>query len=192
MNVVSDMRSAHPFKDFALQYWERGWFPLPLPPGEKAPPPQGFTGYHAPPTLDDINGWIVSEPDAANIGVRVPDGLIGIDVDAYSGKQGGVGLADLTERFGDLPPAWTLSARSDGISGIRFYRIPTGKHWPGEIAPDVQIVQFRYRFAVAYPSLHPKIRKVYKWYEPGAPIDGRSWTRDIPDVRGLAGVQAAS
>lgn len=191
MSVV-DLRSGSPFKEFALQYWERGWYPLPLPPGEKAPPPQGFTGYHEPPGLEQIEAWLATEPDKANIGLRVPDGIIGIDVDAYSGKQGGAGLAELTEKFGALPPAWTLSARSDLISGIRFYRIPQGKHWPGEIAPDVQIVQFRYRFAVAYPSMHPKLRKIYKWYPPGAPIDGRNWTREIPDITGLTGVRAAS
>lgn len=186
------MRHSSPFKEFALPYWERGWYPLPLPPGEKAPPPQGFTGYHPPPSLSTIEGWIATEPDKANIGLRVPDGIVGIDIDAYAGKQGGVGLQQLLEKFGPLPDAWTLSSRADGISGIRFFRCPTGKHWPGEIAPDVQIIQFRYRFAVAFPSLHPKIRKIYKWYEPGAPIDGRSWTRDIPDISALSGVQAAS
>jgi hypothetical protein len=171
-----------------MEYWRKGWYPLPLPTGQKAPPPSGFTGYHPPPTLADVERWLETEDEKSNIGIRVPDGIIGIDVDAYPPKKGGASLQQLTERLGALPPSWTLSARADGISGIRFFTIPKGKHWPGDIAPDIQIVQFRYRFAVAAPSRHPKIQDgVYKWYPPGVPIDGRSWVPEIPDVTALTG-----
>lgn len=186
MGEVSDMRSREPFKQFALDYWDRGWIPLPLPPGEKSPPPLRTTGHYAPPTREQVEEWLSTEPDGSNIGLRVADGILGIDVDAYGGKQGGQSLANLTERWGPLPPTWALSARVDGLSGIRFYRVPTGKQWPGEVAPDVQVIQHRHRYAVAYPSLHPSTKRTYKWYPPGAEIDGRSWTQEIPDISGLA------
>jgi hypothetical protein len=181
------MGSREPFRQFALEYHARGWIPLPLPPREKSPPPLSTTGHHPDPTLEQIEEWILSEPEGANIGLRVPDGIIGVDVDAYGGKKGGEGLVLLREKYGeDLPPTWTLTARADGISGIRFYRVPTGLQWPGELAPDVQIVQHRHRYAVAAPSMHPKTKRTYKWYPPGAELDGRSWTQEIPDISGLA------
>jgi hypothetical protein len=186
---VIDLGSGQPFKQYALEYFQRGWLPLPLPAGEKSPPPLNFTGHHPSPQLEDVEGWISSVEDRANIGLRVPDGIIGIDVDAYAGKQGGAGLAALTEKFGTLPPAWTLSARADGISGIRFYRVPLGKHWPGEIAPDIQIIQYRHRYAVAWPSIHPKLKKMYRWYPPGAPINGKADTRIIPSIAHLTGIR---
>lgn len=95
-------------------------------------------------------------------------------------------FADLVERWGPLPQTWTLSARADGLSGIRFFRVPGGKIWPGELGPDIQVIQFRHRYAVAWPSMHPKIRKMYHWYEPGAPIDGTSYSNEIPDISDLA------
>lgn len=186
MSDVLDLGSGQPFKQYAMEYFNRGWLPLPLPPGEKSPPPTGFTGHWRSPEIEDIEEWINTEHDRSNIGVRMPDGVIGIDVDAYSGKQGGASLQQLTAKWGPLPETWTLSARVDGLSGIRFFRIPGGKHWPGEVAPDIQVIQYRFRYAVAYPSLHPKIKKMYRWYAPGAPIDGRSWTPEIPDISGLS------
>jgi hypothetical protein len=136
--------------------------------------------------MDRVEEWLASEPSRSNIGIRVPDGVIGIDVDAYSGKKGAASFGDLVEKFGPLTPTWTLSARADGLSGIRFYRVPSGRQWPGELAPDIQIIQFRHRYAVAWPSIHPKIRKMYRWYPPGAPIDGTSYVDEIPDISGLA------
>lgn len=190
MSVI-DLGSGQPFKQYALEYFQRGWLPLPLPPGEKSPPPVGFTGHHDPATLEDIEGWVADQPDRANIGIRTPDGIIGIDVDAYSGKQGAAGLGELSEKWGSLPPTFILSARGDGISGIRFYRVPKGKSWPGEVAPDIQVIQYRHRYAVAFPSVHPKLKKMYQWYPPGCPINGRSPNPSgIPDMHNLTDVSA--
>lgn len=191
MTVVRDLGVKSPFMQYAMEYYEKGWIPLPLPPGEKSPPPKGTTGHYPSPTESQIEEWLESEPDRSNIGLRMPDGIIGIDVDAYAGKQGGASLGSLTERWGTLPPTWCLSARADGISGIRFYRIPLGKAWPGEVAPDVQVIQHRHRYSVAYPSLHPKIKKVYRWYAPEASIDGKSWSADIPDISSLTMLSSA-
>lgn len=182
---VLDLGSGQPFKQFAVKYLEAGWLPLPLPPGEKSPPPRKFTGHHPSPVRDDIERWLDDQPDRSNIGIRVPDGVIGIDVDAYGGKQGGLSLAALTEAFGPLPPTWTLSARADGLSGIRFYTVPIGLAWPGEAAADIQVVQYRHRYAVAFPSIHPSLKKMYRWYEPEAPIDGQSFANGIPDISSL-------
>lgn len=189
MSEIIDMGSGQPFKQYALEYVRRGWIPLPLPPGEKSPPPVNTTGHHPTPTVEKIEDWVADEAERSNIGLRVPDGVIGVDIDAYSGKMGGRSFGSLVDRWGTLPDTWTLSARSDGLSGIRFYRVPLGRHWPGELAPDIQIIQYRHRYVVAYPSVHPKIKKMYRWYAPGAPIDGKSWTSEIPDISGLTGIR---
>lgn len=172
-----------------MDYFERGWQPLPLPPGEKSPPPSDATGHYPWASRDQVEAWLASHHERSNVGIRVPDGVIGIDIDAYKGKVGGASLGALVELWGDLPPTWTLSARADGLSGIRFYQVPHGKQWPGEFAKDVQVVQHRHRYAVAWPSIHPALHKMYRWYAPGSPIDGRSWTEEIPDITRLEDIE---
>lgn len=179
---VLDLGARQPFKQFALEYLTRGWLPLPLPPGEKAPPPKKSTGHYPNPTEEDVERWIASEEDRSNIGLRMPDGIIGIDVDAYAGKQGGQTLSVLTERWGNLPPTWTLTARADGLSGIRFFRIPEGLRWPGDLGADIEVIQHKHRYAVCFPSKHPKLKKIYRWYAPGKPTDGKSFSDEIPDL----------
>ena len=69
------------YADLADIYRNRGWRGvLPLKPGTKSPPPAGYTGKSAPdPTDDQIEQWKGCVGDVA---VRMPDGVIGIDVDA--------------------------------------------------------------------------------------------------------------
>jgi putative DNA primase/helicase len=169
---VESLRGARPWGDFAKKYFMAGWCPLPLPPRKKSSPPTGTTGRYDMPDRKKIQGWARDRDARCNIAVRVPDNVIGLDVDAYDAKVGRASLAELVREFGELPETWTLTSRSDGVSGIRFYRVPTGMHWPGEPRPDVQIVQNHHRYAVAYPSVHPDTRGVYLWYGPGDPLNG--------------------
>src|SRR4051794_34890295 len=65
----------------APAYLARGWAPLPLPPRRKYPPPDGWTGYDAPyPSSADVQTW-VEDRGHWNIGLRLPDTLLGLDVD---------------------------------------------------------------------------------------------------------------
>ena len=183
MAKIVDMHSKRPFYLFAERYLEGGWYPLPLPPNKKAPVPKGYTGRHDPPTAEQVKEWLDERPQSANIAIRVPDGLIGIDVDAYPGKVGAATFAGLVERLGAFPPCWVLTSRSDGISGIRFFRTPTGLHWPGQLGTDVQIIQFRHRYAVAYPSAHPDTGQAYRWYPPDAKLNGKDWYPGVPSLQ---------
>ncbi len=70
-------------------YLERGWVsPLPLEYRTKAPPEDGgYTGHDAKiPTVDQLGKWIDKYPNG-NIALRLPPGVIGIDVDAYPKKS---------------------------------------------------------------------------------------------------------
>jgi hypothetical protein len=50
------------------------------------PPPTGYTGKGNPdPTIDQIVAWANEEPNG-NTALRVPDVVVGIDVDDYDNK----------------------------------------------------------------------------------------------------------
>lgn len=154
-----------PFADAALLYWSGGWAgTLPLGRRRKGPPPTGWTGAAGPdPSRADVQCWF-EEPWAAegNIGLRMPPGVVGVDVDHYGTKSGGDTLAELEAQLGPLPPTWRSSARPLP-SGIRFYRVPEGLAWPGNFGQDIECIQRRHRYAVVWPSVHPDADGLYRW-----------------------------
>lgn len=163
-----------PYADAAELYWQAGWRGiLPLPIKRKKPPPDGYTGEHGKdPSRADVQTWVdLASVDlgagVGNIALRLPDGVIGIDVDAYDGKQGAQTLTALEERWGPLPATWTSSSRSDG-SSIRFYQAtlpPYLSVWPSDLGPGVEVIQRSHRYAVVWPSVHPEGRP-YRWTDP--------------------------
>jgi Bifunctional DNA primase/polymerase, N-terminal len=152
--------------EIADDYWNAGWSPFPLPRRAKKCPPKGVTGRNARPvTEDDLDNWARRW---GNIGIVMPDGVVGIDVDAY--KPGNI-------RPSDLPPT-TYSANRIDSSGIYFYRVPPGTKLQGVIPGVGETVQWFHRFAVVYPSIHPEGRQ-YRWY------DARGNEAEIPYVEDL-------
>jgi hypothetical protein len=157
-----------PYGVAAEQYWDAGWRgALPLPAGKKFPPPSGYTGYDAiTPSRPDIQAWIEDRPDG-NIALHLPDGVIGIDVDAYGDKTGAQTLDEAQRRWGTLPPTWFSSARTDG-SGISLYAVPAGTRLATKVSfPDldlghIEIVQTTHRYMVVAPSIHPTGDQ-YRW-----------------------------
>jgi hypothetical protein len=154
-------------------YLAAGWVaPLPLPPAQKGPPPSGWTGHGAPyPDWRQLRAFIESNP-LANLALRLPDDVIGLDVDAYDGRFGGRTIAAATQRWGELPPTFISSARSDGMSGIRLYGVPSGLVWPSALhlamaiagPGHVEIVQAGHRYVCAWPSIHPLGTRVH-WHD---------------------------
>jgi len=165
-----------PFGRAAQLYRAAGWrgtLPIGRNPGEKFPPPGGWTGHGAPyPSNADIQDWMDNHPGTAalNIGLRAEPGTIGLDVDHYGAKTGADTLAQLESRFGPLPPTWVSSARP-APSGIRWYRVPQeldGRpiNWPGEVGPFIEIIQPGHRYAVVWPSTNPhagNARYIWRW-----------------------------
>lgn len=148
----------------------RGVLPVGRAPAQKTPPPLGWTGHGAGdtwPSGADRQAWADGPEGARNIALRLPPDVIGLDVDDYGSKTGGATLAGLIERFGPLPPTWVTSARTDGVSGIRLYRLPpsgVGRHWPGEAGDNIEIVQTGHRYALVWPSVNPDAAgAVYRW-----------------------------
>jgi biotin operon repressor len=179
-----------PYKQAALEYlWTGMGGPLPLPSRKKKPPPAGWTGGGAPyPSGADVCEWIEAQPQA-NIGLRLAEDVIGIDVDAYDGKEGGVTFARLQELHGQLPPTVRSTSRTDGVSGVRLYRVPVGMHWrgvlcveqaDGRVTGDIEVIHQGYRFVVCWPSLHPENRR-YEWLDAdGRVLDWLPYRDELP------------
>lgn len=154
-------------------YWQLGWRGvLPLKPGAKFPPPKGFTGGSNPdPTAEQMAVW--AESDTYRHGgscLRLPDWVVGIDLDAYGEKTGASTLDEAEKRWEPLPPTVRSTSRDDGVSGIRLYRVPPGTKLVGVIKfaelgiGDIEIIQHHHRYVVCSPSIHPEGRP-YKWFD---------------------------
>lgn len=168
-----------PFDTYALSWAEKGWEVLPMSPGAKVLLAKGITGYNGVQlSLDEVRQAIAGDlsysrpdhPDGPalvhpwqpnrNLGLRMPPGVIGIDVDAYDGKKGAVTLAELEDKAGSrLPATWVLTARDDRSSGIRLFRIPPDTKLADQT--DIEMIQRHHRYAMAAGSLH-KTGRLYR------------------------------
>lgn len=172
--MTEDTTESGPFGRAAHLYRAAGWrgtLPIGRAPGQKSPPPNGWTGHGAPyPSGADTQAW-ADDPmiRQLNIGLRAEPGTIGLDVDHYGAKTGQSTITQLEEFLGPLPPTWVSSARP-APSGIRWYRVPDhidGRviNWPGEAGKFVEIIQPGHRYAVVWPSTNPEARGAeYRWW----------------------------
>jgi hypothetical protein len=163
-------------------YWDAGWRGiLPLPPRSKRIRITGLTGNSGrTPSYADCYDWAQTQPDA-NLALRLPENVIGIDVDAYTGKTGAAELAEAEQKWGPLPATWRTTSRDDGTSGIRLYTIPTGLAWPTGVGPSIVIIRYAHRYAVAWPSTHPDTGTTYRWINPA----GATTLGDVPTPTSL-------
>jgi hypothetical protein len=176
---------ARPYAEGALIYFQRGWsdvFPVGSPrnPIAKSPVPKGVTGYDAAPV-----GWerIKSATERSlggyNLGLRMPRQVIGLDVDEYAGHSGAETLRNAEAALGPLPPTYRNTARGRGDAGHRYYRTGLGRvAVPGAeellakaYGPNIEILHYGRRYAVAWPSLNPDAGMApYRWYAPGGSL----------------------
>lgn len=175
--------AADPFSSTAAAYAAGDIVaPLPLPAREKGAPPVGFTGWRSSRwvTPDDIDRWVTERKDTgANIGGRVLPGVAGIDWDAYKDPadiRPGHGFADRVAAWGELPPTWYTTSRTDG-SRIAWFSTPADLALPGDAGDDVEIIHSAYRYAVLPPSIHPDGPQ-YRWFTPEGVESDRIPTRD--------------
>lgn len=186
-----NINTAKPFARAYEAYQERGWLGvIPLPAGQKHPPPVGWTGRNARhPEQDDIDEWLRKvKYKNANIGLHLGSTsddayeMIGIDVDNYEDKAGAEQLERLEREHGKLPATWVSSSRPLP-SGIRFYRVPKGYAFVGKASSAIDIVQRAHRYAVVWPSWNPDSDAQYAWWSPtGERVEGLD---DLPDANTL-------
>lgn len=154
---------ASPFQQAAQELLDCGYNPIPLPLGEKFPPPEGFTGatgrcVHQH-NLDEWLGDLV----AANVAIRLPHGVIGIDIDHYGDKRGLDDIAEMENELGVLPQTWMSSAREGG-AGIRLFVVPPNVVLRSSFSTAIEVIQFHHRYALVAPSLHPE-GGTYRWID---------------------------
>ena len=193
--------TGRPFADSVAAYAQAGWpCILPVPPDTKHPPPVGFTGAEGRDTTPmDLVAWVGSHP-AHSVALRMPDGVIGIDVDQYVKKgvqkRGAETLARLVERYGALPATWSSTARGSvegpGESRILMFRVPIRRYVTalkavqadGTETGDVEIIQRHHRYTVVWPSLNPEAGDaLYRWYDPaGVAVDAPPKPEELAEL----------
>src|SRR5512139_787943 len=177
------------YSDAAEVYWDKGWRGvLPLARGTKWPPPKGFTGYQGvDPSFADILQWSELYPDG-NLCLRLPDGVVGIDVDAYGAKTGAKAFAEAVSRWGPLPDGPQSSSREDDlVSGLRLFRVPPGTlledvvNFPELSCGDIEVIQRHHRYVVGWPSVHPEGRG-YWWRNSRGQLLGIPEPGELPEL----------
>lgn len=171
------------YGEYAATYARMGWSVFPLPDGQKFPPPKGRTGRDAISLDVEAIEAEAREHEDSNVAVRVSGGVIGIDVDAYDDKPGASTLASLIAECGDLPRTVLSTSRDDGVSGIRFFRVPEGVELITKL-PGIELVQAHHRYAVVWPSTHDKTGRRYQWLdsETREVVAAIPHVEDIPDL----------
>jgi P4 family phage/plasmid primase-like protien len=179
-------------------YYRAGWPAiLPVPPDAKWPPPVGYTGEHGADTPpQQLAAWAANGYRDHSIALRMPDGVIGIDVDDYiKGEVTKTGLATLAAKiaeWGPLPATWCSTARGsiDGPvhGGILFLRVPPGRY-ATVLGPDVEIIQRHHRYAVVAPSWNSDADARYGWYQQAtlhpSPVGIPAAVDDVPSPTDL-------
>lgn len=172
------------YADHVAEYAQAGWpCILPVPPGDKFPPPSGFTGAEGRDTDPlQLVAWAGSHAHSS-VALRMPDGVLGIDVDQYLKKgvqkHGAQTLNALIEQLGPLPATWSSTARGDaggpGPSRVMLFQVPAQRYTPNLTAGgtgDIEIIQRHHRYIVVAPSINPETKTAYCWYDPqGMPSD---------------------
>lgn len=169
--IAVEHAHAGPYQTAVADYHRAGWQGiLPIPAGAKWAPPDGYTGHQGQdPDNPTLAAW-KRHHHTANIALRMPAGVIGIDTDNYGSKKGAAELANLEQTYGPLPATWTSTSRGAGPSRIAFYRCPDQLVLPGKLAPAIEAIQRHHRYAVVWPSTVEG--RTYRWYTPdGNPAD---------------------
>lgn len=190
------MPDTHPYRSAAGDYWAAGWRGiLPIPANSKRLALRGWTGHEGKtPSFPDVYAWSEGVEGDGNIALRMPPNIVGIDVDDYGSKTGAETIEAFERAHGPLPSTWRSTARPGGRSGIYFYTVPVGLRWPGQLGPNVEIVQFSHRYAVVWPSINPDAQAGYFWYPPMTyVVDSRTGlaARTHPTVDELPALPAA-
>lgn len=179
---TAPLMPATPYAMAARDYLALGYSPLPIRTGSKLPAVSGYHGHGRPmATSADVDRWTATHAPL-NVALRLPDGLVGVDVDNYDHKDGAAQLAALEATHGALPPSPVSTSRDGTASGIRLFRIPAGIRTPSRLATHVDVIAHGLRYLVTSPSVHPSGR-VYMWKDPatGDPVAAPA-VADLPEL----------
>jgi hypothetical protein len=155
--------------DDALELAALGWQVLPL--NGKIP----RTGHGCDDATTDttvISRWWSRWPQA-NIGARVPDALLVLDVDPRNG--GTEGWSSLTAGRAVPDTLTVFSGRGDGGRHYYFLR-PAGPITAARVPKGIDVKRSGYM--VMPPSLHPVTGRPYVWHDVD-PVPLPAWLREV-------------
>ena len=146
---------------YAMEYAVNNWAVFPL--RGKIPAIAGGRGVlDATTDINTIAAWWGGRYAGCNIGARVPESMVVIDVDP---RHGGLDSIKQLERdHGQIPETLTtVSGRGDG--GVHLYfRRPSGKLSSRFLGPGID-VKTSTGYVVMPPSIHPDSGKPYRRIE---------------------------
>jgi hypothetical protein len=153
----------------ARDYHRRGWAPIPLRPGEKAPLINWRRFQEQPPQLKNVESWWGKHPDAGVAIVTGPaSGLLVVDVDPRNGGEQSI-------RGMHLPP--TLVTLTGGGGRHYLYRCSDSLPTRAAALPGVDLLA-RGHIAVMPPSGHPN-GNLYRVAMDAAVAAAPSWALDL-------------
>lgn len=166
-NSLEPASGVGPFARSVQLYRDGGWpSVLPVDVMGYGVPPSGFTGGHPHvPGESNYAAWLASPSRDANVGLRLPSNVLGIDRDNW---DGGGEYWDWMIREHDLSPLpghYYSTAREDG-SRIMFFGVSDEVEWKSDLGKDsgVQIIRWGHRWARVWPSINKKIEREYRWF----------------------------
>lgn len=173
--------------DIIKEYLAKGWTaPLPLPAGQKHPPPLKTTGNVPHLEQAEIENLWNGRPENSNLALRLQTDrdfdIISLDVDHYGNKRGASFLAEMERDLGPLNLREVPRSTRRGVSspsGQWFFKVPAGYKWKSDACADVDIVQMTHRYAAVFPSVVDG--EQYTWYLGDDKIDIPS-VDDLPEL----------
>lgn len=176
------MERLTPFADAAAALAAAGWLVFPVKPRGKTPliPNEMGGRGHKDGTTDpaQVARWARAYP-TANIGTRVPQSLIVVDVDPRNG--GDVTAAGWEAEHGPIPETLTVwSGRGDGGRHL-YFLAPAFKPSRDRLKGTGVDLKDHGGYVVLPPSIHPEgDRGPYRWGEPlAAPVALPEWLADL-------------
>jgi len=135
--------------------------------------------------LDRVVDWFTRFL-AANLGARVPTGLVVLDIDPRHG--GDDHLAALVAEHGQLPA--TLSVRT-GSGGWHHYLRASHAATQGRLPAGVELKTPR-GYCIMPPSVHPATGSPYEWHEVTEPAPMPRWLVELTTAQTPAPRTAAA
>jgi hypothetical protein len=141
----------------AVEYARHHWPVFPLR-GKIPAIPGGRGVLDATTDIDTVIDWWSGRYRGANIGGRVPESMVVLDVDPR--HRGDRSIAELEQLHGRLPETLTtISGRGDGGRHL-FFRRPPGKLSAKRLGDGID-VKTSTGYVVLAPSIHPDTGKLY-------------------------------
>lgn len=141
----------------AIEYAVNNWRIFPLR-GKVPAIAKGRGVLDATSDTAQIAAWWGGRYAGCNIGARVPEAMIVIDVDPR--HDGHTSLAALEDKHGPLPETLTtISGRGDGGRHL-FFRRPAGKLTASRLGPGIDL-KTPSGYVVMPPSIHPDSGQPY-------------------------------